>query len=42
MDGSTPVPLRARLMADFNSNPDVSLFLLTTKVRDLPGTRGLR
>jgi hypothetical protein len=32
MDGGTPIPLRARLMEDFNANPDVPLFLLTTKV----------
>jgi DNA excision repair protein ERCC-6 len=35
MDGATPVPLRARLMADFNRNPHVQLFLLTTKVGGL-------
>jgi hypothetical protein len=33
MDGSTSVALRARLIDDFNSNPAVPLFLLTTKVR---------
>jgi hypothetical protein len=32
MDGGTPIPLRARLMEDFNTNPDIPLFLLTTKV----------
>lgn len=32
MDGSTSVALRARLMDDFNSRPDVFVFLLTTKV----------
>lgn len=33
MDGSTAVAMRARLMDDFNNNPDVFVFLLTTKVR---------
>lgn len=37
MDGSTSVPMRARLIDDFNTNPDVFVFLLTTKV-----TVGLR
>lgn len=32
MDGGTPIALRSRLMADFNANARVSLFLLTTKV----------
>ena len=32
MDGSTSVSLRSRLMDDFNYNPDVFAFLLTTKV----------
>lgn len=35
MDGGTPIALRARLMADFNADPRVSLFLLTTKVGGL-------
>lgn len=32
MDGGTPVASRSRLIDDFNNNPDVFLFLLTTKV----------
>ena len=32
MDGSTSVAMRARLMDDFNGNPEVFVFLLTTKV----------
>ena len=32
MDGSTPVASRARLVDDFNSNEDIFVFLLTTKV----------
>jgi len=32
MDGSTSIPIRARLMDDFNNNPDINAFLLTTKV----------
>lgn len=35
MDGSTPVGLRARLVDDFNTNEDVFVFLLTTKVGGL-------
>jgi len=35
MDGSTPVGTRSRLIDDFNTNPDVSLFLLTTRVGGL-------
>lgn len=35
MDGGTPVATRSRLIDDFNSNPDVSLFLLTTRVGGL-------
>ncbi len=35
MDGSTSDLMRSRLMDDFNSNPDVFLFLLTTKVGGL-------
>jgi DNA excision repair protein ERCC-6 len=33
MDGNTPVGQRSRLMHDFNNNPAVFVFLLTTKVR---------
>lgn len=36
MDGATPVAARSRLMRDFNNNPDIFVFLLTTKV----GARG--
>lgn len=32
MDGGTSVGVRARLVDDFNTNPGVFLFLLTTKV----------
>ena len=32
MDGSTAVVQRARLIDDFNDNPSVFCFLLTTKV----------
>ena len=32
MDGSTSISLRHRLMDDFNNNPKVFAFLLTTKV----------
>lgn len=35
MDGGTPVPQRAPLIDDFNANPDVFLFLLTTRVGGL-------
>lgn len=35
MDGSTNVAVRARLVDDFNSNDDIFLFLLTTKVGGL-------
>lgn len=35
MDGGTPVGTRSRLIDDFNSNPEVSLFLLTTRVGGL-------
>ncbi|PSC71103.1 CHROMATIN REMODELING 8 [Micractinium conductrix] len=35
MDGSTSVAQRARLMDDFNTNPDVFCFLLTTRVGGL-------
>lgn len=33
MDGSTTIAVRARLMDDFNTNPAIAVFLLTTKVR---------
>jgi len=32
MDGSTPAAARFRLVDDFNLNPEVFVFLLTTKV----------
>jgi len=35
MDGSTPVATRSRLIDDFNTNPDVFCFLLTTRVGGL-------
>jgi len=35
MDGSTPVGTRSKLIDDFNSNPNISLFLLTTRVGGL-------
>ena len=35
MDGSTPVSLRARMVDDFNTNEEVFVFLLTTKVGGL-------
>eukprot|EP00803_Ostreobium_quekettii_P007583 evm.model.scf_983.2 EVM.evm.TU.scf_983.2 scf_983:13173-28199(-) len=35
MDGYTPVASRSRLIDDFNNNPDLFLFLLTTKVGGL-------
>ncbi|EFJ53228.1 hypothetical protein VOLCADRAFT_120230 [Volvox carteri f. nagariensis] len=35
MDGGTPVAVRPRLIDDFNTNPDVFVFLLTTKVGGL-------
>ena len=35
MDGSTPVNQRARLVDDFNTNEEVFVFLLTTKVGGL-------
>ena len=33
MDGTTTVAARAGLIDDFNENPDVFIFLLTTKVK---------
>ncbi|GIM09327.1 hypothetical protein Vretimale_13236, partial [Volvox reticuliferus] len=35
MDGGTPVAVRPRLIDDFNTNPDVFVFLLTTRVGGL-------
>ncbi|KAJ1931045.1 DNA repair protein rhp26, partial [Linderina pennispora] len=35
MDGSTPVQNRAALVDEFNTNPDIFVFLLTTKVGGL-------
>ncbi len=32
MDGSSAVAVRSRLVDDFNDNPDIFVFLLTTKV----------
>ncbi len=33
MDGSTAIASRMRMIDDFNNNPAIFLFLLTTKVR---------
>lgn len=35
MDGSTAIGLRSRLIDDFNTNPEISVFLLTTRVGGL-------
>jgi DNA excision repair protein ERCC-6 len=35
MDGSTAVGVRARMVDDFNTNDDIFVFLLTTKVGGL-------
>lgn len=35
MDGSTNVAVRARMMDDFNTNPGIFLFLLTTRTGGL-------
>lgn len=35
MDGGTSVLMRSRLMDSFNNDPDIFLFLLTTKVGGL-------
>ncbi|GMH43692.1 hypothetical protein BSKO_11614 [Bryopsis sp. KO-2023] len=35
MDGSTSIGIRGTMMDDFNENPDIFLFLLTTKVGGL-------
>ena len=35
MDGSTPINQRARLVDDFNTNEEMFVFLLTTKVGGL-------
>ncbi len=32
MDGGTSISVRLRLIDDFNTNPRIDLFLLTTKV----------
>lgn len=36
MDGCTAVAQRSRMMHDFNNNPSIFVFLLTTKARPLP------
>lgn len=35
MDGTTPIPLRQSMVDDFNTHPDLHVFLLTTKVGGL-------
>jgi DNA excision repair protein ERCC-6 len=35
MDGSVPLPSRFRMIDDFNNNPDIFVFLLTTRVGGL-------
>jgi DNA excision repair protein ERCC-6 len=35
MDGGTPIASRSRLMDDFNNNPEIFVFLLTTRVGGL-------
>jgi DNA excision repair protein ERCC-6 len=35
MDGNTPIASRSRLMDDFNNNPEIFVFLLTTRVGGL-------
>ncbi|MCJ1243274.1 hypothetical protein MMC30_000471 [Trapelia coarctata] len=35
MDGTTPIPNRQAMVDEFNNNPDVQVFLLTTKVGGL-------
>lgn len=35
MDGNTPIPSRQAMVDEFNQNPDVHVFLLTTKVGGL-------
>lgn len=35
MDGSTPIKIRQELMDEFNNNPDIHVFLLTTRVGGL-------
>lgn len=35
MDGNTPIPNRQSMVDEFNNNPDVHVFLLTTKVGGL-------
>jgi hypothetical protein len=37
MDGATPVAMRSRLIDDFNANPRIAFFLLTTKVCNAAG-----
>lgn len=36
MDGNTNIAMRNRLVTDFNQNPGVFVFLLTTKVTVMP------
>jgi len=35
MDGNTPIPMRQTMVDEFNTNPDLHVFLLTTKVGGL-------
>ena len=35
MDGNTPIPLRQQLVDEFNSDPTIDVFLLTTRVGGL-------
>ena len=35
MDGTTPIPVRQTMVDEFNTNPDIHVFLLTTKVGGL-------
>ena len=35
MDGNTPIPLRQSMVDEFNSDPNIHVFLLTTKVGGL-------
>jgi DNA excision repair protein ERCC-6 len=35
MDGTTPIPVRQTMVDEFNNNPDLHVFLLTTKVGGL-------
>jgi DNA excision repair protein ERCC-6 len=35
MDGNTPIPLRQQLVDEFNNDPTIDVFLLTTRVGGL-------